>query len=137
MVDAALLGAAVIGAAILVSAATGVLPGGLVITRHLPHGDVLVHGLVYGTLAAAAAVLTPRTVLRWGPIRCPVALLVMVPIALGEEALQLRDAARTASWLDAAADITGILVLAPLILRGRALARARLRSSCPAPPADR
>jgi len=137
MVDAMLLLAAAIGGLVLLSAAFGVLPGGLVVTRHLPHGDLLLHALVYGTLAAAAAVLTPRATVALGSVRCPVALLVMVPVALGEEALQMRDPARIASVFDAAADVLGILVLAPLLLWTRARVRARLRRSYPAAPAGR
>lgn len=137
LVDAALLTAAAIGGLILVSAALGVLPGGLVITRHLPHGDLLVHALVYGTLTAALAILSPRATIAIGPRRCPVAILVMVPIALGEEALQLRDPARTSSFFDGAADVLGIVVGAPILLHVRGRARAWLRRSCPAAPAGR
>jgi hypothetical protein len=136
--DRLLIAAAGFGVLIIVAAAVGVLPGGAVITRHIPHGDWLVHGLVYGTLATAAAILTPRAVMRVprtpGPAGTPrsfvipIALPVVLLIALGEELLQGRDPARRLSLGDAAANTLGILVLAPLVLAFRARLAVRTSS---------
>lgn len=135
--DCLLLAAAGFGVLIIVAAAAGILPGGAVITRSIPHGDWLAHGLVYGILATAAAILTPLAVLRVPrqpdpagmprSIAVPIALPVVLLIALGEELLQGRDPGRSLSLGDAAANTLGVLVLAPIVLAIRA--RLAIRTS--------
>jgi hypothetical protein len=99
---------------ISVSAYLRILPNEL---PRFPHFDQLAHLLLIGLAAPLAdRALRLRTVLRW----LPLGPLIIAVVAGSEELAQTLSPVRSCSWLDASADLTGIVlftVLGRLIVR--------------------
>ncbi len=101
----------IIGSAIW-SSNTGVSNPLLKIPHQLPGGDKLGHAVLFGLLALLIDwVLRYRNV-SLGKLKTPLGPLVVLVLALAEEASQLFWSRRSPDLLDAMADIIGVVLVA-------------------------
>ncbi len=95
--------------AISLVAYTGTFASGRVPWLTVPGMDKALHLLLFGLLAFGTHFATRGRVLRWGPLRLPVAVVLPLLGAALEELLQATAPHRTADPLDLTADLLGML----------------------------
>jgi VanZ family protein len=124
----ATLALALVLVAIVVAADRTALPGAIQRLYAFPGGDKVGHAVLFGGLAFLATLAFPRRTIALGPVRLPLAAVVVTVLVALEEASQARFPGRTLSLADLAASCLGIVVGAALarMAHGRHLRRSEV-----------